>query len=40
MQKFTDKKKGKKVVDPPSGPWTLQKGAAGWSMIESTWAQH
>jgi hypothetical protein len=38
--KFTDREKGKKVVE--SAVWTvsLQKGAAGWRMTGSTWAQH
>ena len=38
--KFTDKEKGKKVVESAVWAVTLQKGAAGWNMIESTWAQH
>jgi hypothetical protein len=38
--KFTDKEKGKSVVESAVWTVTLQKGATGWSMVESTWAQH
>jgi hypothetical protein len=38
--KFTDKEKEKRVVESAVWTVTLQKGAAGWNMTESTWAQH
>jgi|HubBroStandDraft_6_1064221.scaffolds.fasta_scaffold188396_2 hypothetical protein len=38
--KFTDKEKGKKVVESAVWVVTLQKGSAGWSMTGSAWAGH
>jgi hypothetical protein len=38
--KFTDTEMKKKVVEHAVWTVTLQRGAAGWSMTGSTWAQH